>query len=192
MDIASGSILIDGISHIDIPLHLLRSRLVVLPQQPYLLEASIRRNMDPENRSSDLQIRRALERVRLWDTLTSSSSAASDPLNKTLNSDTLSPGQKQLFCLARAILHIPHILFLDEATSSLDTESDAVIQELIRTEFSANECTVVAIAHRLRSIVDFDTVAVVEDGEIVEIGSPETLMGIGNGQFRKMCMEQSV
>ena len=181
-------ILIDNIPH-----SLLRSRIVALPQQPYLLPGPIRRNMDPENQSSDHAIKNALEKVGLWDIVTSTRTASpapteiDSPLDKILNTETLSPGQRQLFVLSRSLLLTPRpkVLISDEASSNLDMANDALMQRIVREESADQECTVIAIAHRLESIMDFDTVAVLERGKVVEIGNLSALVHQG-GAFARM------
>lgn len=202
LDLTSGRILIDGVPHTQIPLEVLRSHIIALPQQPYLLPGSIRRNMDPEGLAENSEIKMALEKVGLWDIVTSPSAPDSSTLansgetrirlDQPLLSDALSPGQCQLFVLARALLLTagPKILVLDEATSNLDVENDALMQRLIRTEFVDKGCTVVAIAHRLDNIADFDTVVVMEGGHVAEIGVPDDLIKRETGKFRAMLCGQ--
>ncbi|PSN69168.1 P-loop containing nucleoside triphosphate hydrolase protein [Corynespora cassiicola Philippines] len=187
LDLNDGQILIDGIPHNQIPLDTLRSQVVALPQQPYLLSGSIRRSMDPENSASDSDILDALGKVGLRDILVSSSDI--EPLSAELEPDTLSPGQKQLFCLARAMIQDTKILVLDEATSSLDAGNDALVQKLIREEFSNKGCTIIAIAHRLASIADFDSVAVMRNGELMELGNPRDLLESQRSEFGRMWKE---
>jgi ATP-binding cassette subfamily C (CFTR/MRP) protein 1 len=202
LDLTSGRILIDSVPHTQIALEVLRSRIVALPQQPYILSGSIRRNMDPDGIASDTFIKAALEKVGLWEVVTPfpSSSSGSNRTSSTtlatlldakLDVDVLSPGQRQLFVLSRALLLNPRpkILVLDEATSNLDAKNDALMQQLIREEFADKGCTVIAIAHRLESISDFDTVAVMETGRVVEIGEPAELMKKG-GVFWGLVREQ--
>jgi ATP-binding cassette subfamily C (CFTR/MRP) protein 1 len=202
LDLTSGRILIDGIPHTQIPLEILRSRIVALPQQPYLLSGSIRRNMDPEGLASNTTIKAALEKVGLWEVVTSSlpSSSGSNTISSTtlatfldakLDVDVLSPGQRQLFVLSRALLLTPRpkILVLDEATSNLDAKNDALMQRLIREEFADKGCTIIAIAHRLESMSDFDIVVVMESGRVVETGKLGELMKVG-GVFEEMMREQ--
>jgi ATP-binding cassette subfamily C (CFTR/MRP) protein 1 len=198
LDLTSGAILIDGISNTQIPLEILRSRIIALPQQPYLLAGSIRRNMDPEGLAEDAEIRKMLVKVGLWEVITSSSVSQSPPssdlgilLDQPMPAESLSPGQCQLFVLARALLlsPMPKILVLDEATSNLDAENDALMQRLIRTELADKGCTIIAIAHRLESIADFDKVIVMENGKVIETGAPVELMK-GKGVFADGIQEQ--
>jgi ATP-binding cassette subfamily C (CFTR/MRP) protein 1 len=184
MDLTSGAITVDGIPNTGIPLEILRSRLVVLPQHPYLLPGSVRRNVDPENNNTPEAIQSVLEKVGLWTLLSSTGTVES-----SLDSHKLSPGQKQLFVLARAMLMRPKVLVLDEATSNLDHENDKLMQKLIREEFDG--CTIIAIAHRLNSISDFDTVAVMDGGNLVELGNPRVLAKQNGSLFGEMLKGQA-
>lgn len=197
LPLSSGSILIDGIPHTSIPIQTIRSRIAVLPQQPYLLPGSLRRNLDPESRISDNDdIRAALTKVNLWSTFASSeqSNLSKAILDKPLKPDTLSPGQTQLLVLARTLLIQPRpkILVLDEVTSSLDDVSEELIQQLIRGEFVGKGSTVIAVAHRLNGIMDFDQVVVLDTGRVVEVGRPRTLVGEEGSAFRRICAEQGI
>lgn len=101
-----------------------------------------------------------------------------------MDGDILSHGQKQLFCLARAMLKTGNVLILDEPTSSVDQQTDLKMQELIRSEF--NNHTLIMIAHRLSSLLDFDRVAVLEGGQLLEFGRPAELLEDGHSQFSKL------
>ena len=96
----------------------------------------------------------------------------------------LSQGQRQLLCLARAIVSQPKVMILDEATSAVDMETDALIQRSIRTEFGRNASTLLVIAHRLSTIADFDRILVVDAGKAVEFGSPRELIAVEGGVFK--------
>lgn len=131
----------------------------------------------------------ALQKVGLWEVLqakamNSSGSGESRVLDALMDGDILSHGQKQLFCLARAMLKTGNILILDEPTSSVDQLTDLKMQELIRSEF--NNHTIIMIAHRLSSLLDFDRVAVLDGGELVDFGSPSELLKGGTSQFAKL------
>ncbi|KAK0609633.1 Metal resistance protein YCF1 [Lasiodiplodia hormozganensis] len=148
---------------------------------------------DVRPRPSDAEMERALRRVRLWEKLEGVAAAqagASSALDVKLdNVDALlSQGEKQLFCLARAVLQPGRIVVLDEATSSVDAATDALMQEILRSAFA--DRTVVAIAHRLNTILDFDRVVVMERGEIVEVGPPRTLLNTQGSMFRALVEAQ--
>lgn len=203
LEARQGSIHIDGIDISKIKLHDLRSRIAIIPQDPVLFSGTIRSNLDPFDEHSDQELRDALQRVHLLDpvpTSGSTSGAASisedesgkpsktTPTPKkntnpfaTLTTPisesglNLSQGQRQLLCLARAIVAHPKIMILDEATSAVDKTTDALIQRSIREEF--RDSTLLVIAHRLSTIVDFDRVLVLGGGEVVEFGRPRDLLG---------------
>lgn len=133
------------------------------------MKLSVRENADPDHQHSDEAIINALKRVQLWDQIT-----ANGNLDSELDLECFSHGQRQLFCLARAMLKRSKIVVLDEATSSVDTKTDELMQKLIRTEFW--ECTIIAVAHRLDTILDFDKIAVLDAGRLVEYDSPKALL----------------
>ncbi|KAL5397860.1 hypothetical protein PMIN03_012833 [Paraphaeosphaeria minitans] len=193
---SSGSILIDGHPHTSIPLQKLRSRVTCLPQQPYLLPGSLRRNLDPDAHQTDGDLHSALVRVGLWPIFVASarSPSLSPVLDHPLNPTALSPGQTQLLVLARTLLIRPRpkILVLDEVTSSLDDASEEVMQRLLREEFVEEQCTVVAVAHRLRGVMDFGQVVVLGGGRVVERGVPRVLVGRKGSVFAGMCGEQGI
>ncbi|KAL1844357.1 hypothetical protein VTJ49DRAFT_36 [Mycothermus thermophilus] len=188
LEARSGGIHIDGIDISTIKLHDLRSRLAIIPQDPVLFSGTIRSNLDPFDHHTDAELRDCLERVHL---VTSDESAESSgtatPVGSTstvakkntnpfrdLQSPVsegglnLSQGQRQLLCLARAIVSRPRVMVLDEATSAVDMHTDALIQRSIREEFT--DSTLIVIAHRLSTIADFDRVLVLRDGQVAEFG----------------------
>ncbi|KAF5878883.1 putative abc multidrug protein [Botrytis fragariae] len=157
------SILIDGIDISTIPRQTVRARLNAVPQDPFFLRSTIRRNADPYSVHTDLQIISALEKVQLWSLVSSKGG-----LDAQLDTEFFSHGQRQLFCLARAILRGGRIIVLDEATSSVDSETDKLMQRVIREVFEG--CTILAVAHRLDTIADFDRIVLLGKGEVVESG----------------------
>ena len=164
LEARSGSVVIDGVDVSKIPLHDLRSRLAIIPQDPVLFSGTIRSNLDPFDEHDDTDLSDALSRVHLNLPLTG-------PISESgLN---LSQGQRQLLCLARAIVRRPKILVLDEATSAVDKETDTLIQRSIRSEFGG--ATLLVIAHRLSTIADFEKVLVMDAGKGVEFGAPAEL-----------------
>lgn len=140
-------------------------------------------NLDPFGQYSDEAIWKALELSHLKSYVSSLSSGLL--FEVTEGGENLSIGQRQLICLARALLRKTKILVLDEATAAVDLETDEVIQNTIRTEFS--DCTVLSIAHRLNTIADSDKIVVLEDGEIVEYDTPETLLQDPFSKFHKLA-----
>ncbi|KAM3069136.1 hypothetical protein ACMFMG_010661 [Clarireedia jacksonii] len=172
------SIAIDGVDLSTLPRQTVRSRLNAVPQDPFFLRGSIRTNADPYKQHSDTAIITALEKVHLWNLILSKGGLEAD-----LDTEFFSHGQKQLFCLARAILRKGKVVVLDEATSSVDPDTDKLMQKVIREEFAG--CTIIAVAHRLNTILDFDRVVLLGKGEIMEIGSPDELLQ-RHGAFREL------
>ncbi|XP_054066662.1 multidrug resistance-associated protein 1 isoform X4 [Rissa tridactyla] len=169
---AEGEIIIDGINIAKIGLHDLRFKITIIPQDPILFSGSLRMNLDPFDQHSDEDIWRSLELAHLKNFV----SSLPDKLNHECaeGGENLSVGQRQLVCLARALLRKSKILVLDEATAAVDLETDKLIQSTIKSQFE--ECTVLTIAHRLNTIMDYTRVLVLERGEVVECGSPDHLL----------------
>ncbi|KAG9235150.1 hypothetical protein BJ875DRAFT_495249 [Amylocarpus encephaloides] len=182
LDLDTGSIYVDGIDLATLPRQIIRSRLIVVPQEPYLFDGSVRLNVDPSESISDNAIEVALKKVHLWDTV-----CESGGLSARVTQDFFSHGQKQLLCIASAMLRKGNILVLDEATSSVDSQTDAVVHSLIQTEFANH--TVISIAHRLDSILDFDQVICMDKGEIKERGKPRELLATHGTAFRDLYLD---
>ncbi|KAI2469971.1 P-loop containing nucleoside triphosphate hydrolase protein [Annulohypoxylon bovei var. microspora] len=177
-DASSGKITINGLDVSHVALEKLRGSLVTLPQESLLLLGIVSSNLDPCGKLTELEQWAALEKVGLEPLFRDKGGLCAD-----LNVDWLSAGQKQLFCIARALLIQGKILLLDEATSSLDQNSEKKVMELIRNEFK--DWTVIAVAHRLHTIIDFDKVAILEDGSIEEFDNPKALLERG-GVFKTL------
>ncbi|CAB1415849.1 unnamed protein product [Pleuronectes platessa] len=172
LEAASGRILIDGINVAQIGLHDLRSRITIIPQDPVLFSGSLRMNLDPFDTCSEEELWKALELAHL-------SSFVSELPHKlehqcSEGGENMSLGQRQLLCLARALLRKTRILVLDEATAAVDLRTDQLIQSTIRSEF--DDCTVLTIAHRLNTIMDYTRVIVMDRGSIAEMDSPAQLL----------------
>ncbi|XP_004373344.1 multidrug resistance-associated protein 1 [Trichechus manatus latirostris] len=169
---AGGQIIIDGVDIAQIGLHSLRFRITIIPQDPVLFSGPLRMNLDPFNQYSDEEVWTSLELAHLKSFV----SALPDKLNHECSEggENLSVGQRQLVCLARALLRKTKILVLDEATAAVDLETDDLIQSTIRTQF--DDCTVLIIAHRLNTIMDCTRVIVLDRGEIREYGPPSDLL----------------
>ncbi|KAK0420356.1 hypothetical protein QR680_014630 [Steinernema hermaphroditum] len=182
---ASGKVIIDEVDVSQIGLKELRSRLTIVPQDPVLFSGSIRMNLDPCDRMSEPQIWEALEVATIKGFVAS--------LPRGLNYEieeggaNLSVGQRQLICLARAVLHKTKILILDEAAAALDLETDAIIQKTIREHFK--ECTVLTIAHRLNTVLDYDRILVLDAGEVKEFDCPKKLLEDTKSLFYSMAKE---
>ncbi|KAJ5085777.1 P-loop containing nucleoside triphosphate hydrolase protein [Penicillium argentinense] len=177
LDLTTGKITVDNIDISRIPRSTVRSRLNTIPQQPFFLHGSIRLNADPSGTLEDAPIISALEKVNLWSHVKSKGG-----LDAELSDDLLSHGQQQLFCLARALCKNSRVVVLDEATSSVDAETDKLMQQIIRTEF--REKTVIAIAHKLHTVLDFDKVVFMERGRVVEFDHPGALLQREGSAFR--------
>ncbi|XP_006892781.1 PREDICTED: multidrug resistance-associated protein 1 [Elephantulus edwardii] len=169
---AEGRIVIDGVDIAKIGLHNLRFKITIIPQDPVVFSGSLRMNLDPFNQYSDEEVWTSLELAHLKSFV----SALPDKLNHECaeGGENLSVGQRQLLCLARALLRKTKILVLDEATAAVDLETDDLIQSTIRTQFEG--CTVLTIAHRLNTIMDYTRVIVLDKGEIRECGPPADLL----------------
>ncbi|KAE8665478.1 ABC transporter C family member 4 [Hibiscus syriacus] len=167
-----GKIIIDGIDICMLGLHDLRSRFGIIPQEPVLFEGTVRSNIDPVGQFSDEEIWKSLERCQLKDVVTSKP----DKLDSLVvdNGDNWSVGQRQLLCLGRVMLKRSRLLFMDEATASVDSQTDAIIQKIIREDFAA--CTIISIAHRIPTVMDCDRVLVVDAGKAKEFDKPSRLL----------------
>ncbi|KAL2067058.1 hypothetical protein VTL71DRAFT_1482 [Oculimacula yallundae] len=172
------SITIDGIDITKLPREIVRSRLNAIPQEPFFIRGTVRANADPRQQHTDAAIISAIKKVQLWDIVYSKGG-----LNTVLDAEYFSHGQRQLFCLARAILRKSKVVILDEATSNVDTKSDDLMQEIIRKEF--HDCTIIAVAHRLDTILDFDRIALLSRGELAEFDTPQALLG-KDSAFKKL------
>ncbi|OAL69956.1 multidrug resistance protein [Trichophyton violaceum] len=169
LHISEGNIIIDGLDISAIPQEILYTRLVCVTQTPYLIQGTVRENVDPFGTSSDEQVNQVLKEVTLWDTV-----VARGGIEVQLSDELFSVGQKQLLCLARAMLRPGSILLLDEVSSSVDLHTNKLMQSIIRKHFATR--TVITIAHQIFTILDADRVAVISNGEIVEEGQPTELL----------------
>ncbi|WJX92060.1 ATP-binding cassette sub- C member 8 [Trifolium repens] len=181
---STGDILIDGINICSIGLKDLRMKLSIIPQEPTLFKGSIRTNLDPLGLYSDDEIWKVVEKCQLKETI--------DKLPSLLDSSVSdeggnwSLGERQLICLGRVLLKRNRILVLDEATASIDSATDVILQRVIRQEFA--ECTVITVAHRIPTVIDSDMVMVLSYGKLVEYDEPSKLMNT-NSSFSKLVAE---
>ncbi|GFF96656.1 metal resistance protein YCF1 [Aspergillus udagawae] len=179
VELSSGSIHIDGVDITKIPRQEIRSRINGVSQSPLLIKGTIRRNMDPEGSHSEKAIIEALKTVGLYTKIQEKGGLDTD-----ISEVFLSQGQQQLFCLARAILRPGKVLVLDEATSNVDAKTDEIMQRVIREKFSTH--TILAVAHKLETILDYDKVVVLDAGRVVESGDPCTLLSTESSYFSRL------
>ncbi|KAJ0162521.1 Canalicular multispecific organic anion transporter 2 [Colletotrichum tanaceti] len=186
-DVREGKIEIDGVDVSTLVASELRSRINVVSQDPFLMPGTIRFNIDPSSAVSsdddddddhDARIKQALERVGL-----SKHVQEQGGLDAEMDDKAWSAGQKQLLCMARAMLRQCKLLILDEAMSSVDSETEAVLQDVVDSEF--RDCTVLAVMHRLKHVPRYDVVVLLGDGEVLETGEPSSLIA-GDGRFAEL------
>ena len=215
-----GKIMVDGINISDVGLHQLRRGLVIIPQDPFLIEGTLRFNIDPRGELSDADILEIIVRCEIninlktervnkeyypWeeDLEDSKQQHGEEENDKKASSifinpkildffvkakgENLSLGQRQMICIARALAQRPKILLMDEATASIDEKTDSLIQKIIHEELK--DTTVVTIAHRLKTVVNYDQILVMSDGQKVEEGSPKELAAKSKGHFHSMLKE---
>ena len=183
-DLCEGSIAIDGIDLATLGLEDVRRALCIIPQDPVLFSASVRFNLDPFNEASDEDIWSVLEQVELKDAIERLPRGLDDDVQE--GGSNFSVGERQLICMARALLKHPKILIMDEATASLDNETDTHLQHMIRKQFAT--CTGLTIAHRLNTIMDAHRVCVMDKGVVAEYDTPANLLRKEDGIFRGMVI----
>lgn len=208
VELDSGSICIDGIDISTLGLRDLRSKISIIPQDPLLFSGTIRSNLDPFSVYADSRLWDALRRAYLVEAQISESDdkgamegeltpGVQSPASR-FNMETviesegsnLSVGERSLLSLARALVKDSKIIVLDEATASVDLETDSKIQYTIQTEFK--DRTLLCIAHRLRTILSYDRIMVLDAGQITEFGPPLDLYLKEDGIFRDMCMKSNI
>jgi len=178
VEASAGAVLLDGVNVAQLGLHRLRQAMAIIPQEPLLLEGSVRSNVDPFAERSDEELQAVCKRVGLQ---------GDGVLDLTVGSSNseLSAGQKQLVSLARTLLQKVQVLAFDEPTSNIDPETDKWIQQTMRSEFSG--CTRLTIAHRLETIIDCDQIIVMDTGRVKESGAPQVLLADPNSSFAAMA-----
>jgi ATP-binding cassette subfamily C (CFTR/MRP) protein 1 len=212
-ELAEGKVYIDGIDISTVSLHKLRTALGIIPQDPVLFSSTVRDNLDPFNLHDDLAIWQALEDVEMKSHVETLPNKLGEMVAE--GGDNFSAGQRQLICIARALLRKPKILVLDEATArcaqnysfsprfapfttthhshspshsllthSIDNDTDAFIQKMIREKFK--ECTILTIAHRLGTIRDSNKVLCLDSGVLAEYDNPDQLLTISDGLFSSL------
>uniref|UniRef100_A0A8C1YLH7 ATP-binding cassette sub-family C member 5 n=1 Tax=Cyprinus carpio TaxID=7962 RepID=A0A8C1YLH7_CYPCA len=182
VELSRGSIIIDGVNIAHIGLEDLRSKLSVIPQEPVLFIGTVRSNLDPWDQYTDAQIWEALEKTHIKDMVSRLPNSLHSEV--TDNGENFSVGERQLLCVARALLRHSKILLLDEATAAIDTETDRLIQDTIRSSFSG--CSTLVIAHRLNTVLNCDRIMVLDQGQILEFDTPSKLLANENSRFRAM------
>ncbi|KAK0599706.1 hypothetical protein LWI29_007846 [Acer saccharum] len=185
---AAGQIMIDDVNISLIGLHDLRSRLSIIPQDPTMFEGTVRSNLDPLEEYADEQIWEALDKCQLGDEVRKKEGKLDSRVDE--NGENWSMGQRQLVCLGRVLLKKSKVLVLDEATASVDTATDNLIQQTLRQHFS--HCTVITIAHRITSVLDSDMVLLLSHGLIEEYDSPTKLLENKSSSFAQLVAEYSV
>ncbi|KAG5638390.1 hypothetical protein H0H81_000286 [Sphagnurus paluster] len=162
----------------------------IISQDVSLFSGTIKSNLDPLDEHTEAECLDVLERCHLTDRLKHTPPAEQMTLlDMPISPGSLSAGEKQLVSIARAILRRTNIIIMDEATSQIDSNLDDQIQKTIREEFA--DAIVITIAHRLKTIMDYDRVLVIDDGQIVEFGKPGELLETMGGPFREMCRQSS-
>jgi ATP-binding cassette subfamily C (CFTR/MRP) protein 1 len=188
LPINNGSITIDSVPIKHVPLSILRRRVITIPQDTVFLPGTVRLNLDPFNYQLESDTISALKKVGLWSLFEERGG-----LSTELDATTLSKGQQQLFALARAMLQYQvqrsAVVLMDEGMSSVDADTERIIQEILTEEFKT--CTVVCIAHRMETILRADVVAVLDGGKIVELGNPKDLMEKKNSRLKSLVSGKS-
>ncbi|KAH1021181.1 hypothetical protein HUJ04_010728 [Dendroctonus ponderosae] len=178
-----GTISIDGVDTKTIALDYLRGKISIIPQDPLLFQGTIRQNIDPYNNYTDDEIWSTLEKVHMKDHIHTLELAITD------HGSNFSTGQRQLICLARAIIKKNKIVVLDEATANMDPDAEILAQQAIDAHFA--DCTMFIIAHRLQAVLQCDKIIVMDKGEIIEFENPMTLLENKNSHFSKMLATDS-
>ena len=177
-----GQIVVDGIDISKMSLRILRSRLAIIPQDPILFQGTVRFNLDPRGVHQDDALWRALEVAQLKNAITAFSGGLEGAIVE--GGENLSVGQRQLFCLARALLVKSRVLVMDEATANVDLETDKLIQEVVRSAFK--DFTILTIAHRIDTILDSDRIMVLDQGRLIELDSPDNLLANEDSVFSSL------
>ncbi|KER28839.1 hypothetical protein T265_13503, partial [Opisthorchis viverrini] len=183
-----GRILIDGLDIRQMGLHDVRKNLTIIPQEPVLFSGSLRFNLDPAGNWSDDELWNALENAHLKDYFMEQRDQLDFECSE--GGENLSVGQRQLVCLARALLEHNQILILDEATAAVDMRTDELIQNTIRTKFAGH--TILTIAHRLDTVMNYDKILILSQGSVVEYGTPDSLLANKESTFSQMARDANL
>jgi ABC-type multidrug transport system fused ATPase/permease subunit len=182
MELEGGSLSIDGCDISSVPVRQLRASLGMIPQDTFMFSGTIRDNLDVAGSYTDENLWHALEQVRLKDQIEDLDGKLDHAVQE--RGSNLSAGTVQLICLARVLLKKPQVIFMDEATASVDLETDTMVQQTIRRAF--DKCTIVTIAHRLNTVIDFDKILVMDSGSVAEYDCPSRLLEKPDGAFSKL------
>jgi ATP-binding cassette subfamily C (CFTR/MRP) protein 5 len=158
--------------------------MAIIPQDPVLFSGTVRSQLDPFTEYSDAEIWEVLEQVLMRDHVRGMSGGLLAEVSES--GDNLSQGQRQLLCIARALLRKCRILVMDEATSAIDPATDAAIQRILKDSSVLHGTTVLTIAHRLQTCEDYDLIMTLSDGKVIEFDSPKVLLSNQNSAFYKM------
>ena len=188
VEAAKGKIWMDGVDISRLGLQTLRSRITIIPQDPVLFCGTIRSNLDPFETYSDEQLWHILELSHLKSFVVSLPAGLGHAVSE--GGENLSVGQRQLICLARALLRRTSVLVLDEATAAVDLETDSLIQATIRHQFG--QCTVLTIAHRLHTIIDSTRVVVLDSGRVAEFDAPAVLLANPRSRFYSLAKDARI
>ena len=180
-DCISGAISIDGIDAGRVSLRELRSGLALIPQDATMFQGSVRLNLDPLDEHGDEELWQALASVELDGAIKAAGGLSGAVAEEGAN---FSQGQRQLLCIARALLRKAQVVMMDEATASCDMETDDMVQRLVRSVFAS--CTVITVAHRIATIADSDKILVLRDGQVVEFDSPQALEARPGSVYRSL------
>uniref|UniRef100_A0A8C8RCD8 ATP-binding cassette sub-family C member 10 n=1 Tax=Pelusios castaneus TaxID=367368 RepID=A0A8C8RCD8_9SAUR len=181
LELRAGRILLDNVDTRSVGLESLRSKLAIIPQDPFLFSGTIRENLDPQGRHTDPDLSQVLEQCHLQEVITQMGGLDCELGER---GKSLSVGQRQLVCLARALLTQAKVLCIDEATASVDQRTDQLLQQTIRQRFA--DKTVLTIAHRLNTILDSDRVLVMHSGKVAELDSPAVLSKREDSLFQRL------
>lgn len=183
--LSEGEILIDDVNIGSVPLKRLRSHISIIPQDPVVFAGTIRSNLDPFGKYSDSDLWMALKQSHLGSFVSSLDGGLDSVVQES--GENLSVGQRQLLCLARAVLRKNKILVLDEATANIDLATDSLIQKSIRQDFTG--CTILTIAHRLNTVIDYDRILVLDQGKVAEFDTPSALLSDDNSMLSRLAKE---
>ncbi|XP_022104006.1 ATP-binding cassette sub-family C member 9-like [Acanthaster planci] len=182
VDTFKGKIVIDSVDIASLPLDHLRQKLSIIPQDPILFTGTIRFNLDPLGQCSEEELWNALEIAQLKATVSEIGQGLESQVSE--GGENFSVGQRQLFCLARAVLRKSRILIMDEATASIDMETDNIVQKVVAEEFK--DQTILSIAHRVTTILNADRILVLNEGAVAEYDSPENLLAREDSLFTSL------